>query len=235
VRLLIVFFFSLALGSAIGQTTSLDWEKKFIDKDKKYQLHLDFQIFSGRTSTLGLILKKSYGLEDFENNYYFTNLRLVTRYNYHFEFNDAPHFDAYRSDSFGTASHSGIGVERQHMRGRFGFHYGLDLIFTREIRIPDFSLNANQGARLRLDRRHHGVGLNPFVGIIYYLSSNVSMAAETGYFFRFINKRNRELEVFYNSGWGTTDIVIHTLDVWIDNVFQHSFNNLRFFTLNLHF
>jgi hypothetical protein len=236
IYILIIVVQFIICGLIQAQSSAFGMNNSYVSEYNRYQVHLDFQVLGGRSSTFGVVFKKAFGLEDFAYNYYFTNLRFVSTYNYNFMFTDAPQFDGFLADQYGTAVYSGIGYERQQMAsGRFGFVYGADLIFTRETRIPSFGLNDERGPRARLDRRNLGVGVNPFVGVIFYLSQNFSIVAETGIFLRFINKTNRELEVLYFNNFGSNEIIINTIDVWIDRVFDYGFNNLRFLSFNLHF
>lgn len=125
----------------------------------------------------------------------------------------------------------GVGKERIYFYGRFGAYYGMDAIgaFNYSADKNRYWQTASVIADLPVRQTNISVGAAPFAGIKYRIANRLSISAECNYYLGYALGRIKVGDKKSNQASNQDPYIFYTHSI------NHSFNPLRFVTLNYHF
>jgi len=135
----------------------------------------------------------------------------------------------------------GIGFERQKMNKRFVHYYGIDGVFNMFKNDDDFSNGSLGGITINAtnstDRLITSIrtGVNPFFGIKYYFTNQLSVGIETGIAILYFNQKITEISIGQDFVDNELVTVVNEEDPVVSEGLQTNFNNLRFLTVGYAF
>jgi len=247
-KLALAFFLVVyGMTSVFSQEKKLGAEISEIRKNKN-QVDIDIKnIFNGLGNAT-LLYKRAYQSGNLVNVNAIQLIRFSAQINNQITFTDDPTRESSLEDANVVFHPSnlmniqlGIGYERQQMNKNFVHYYGVDGVFNFFQSDDDYAngyfggvTNNHTGTTDRLIKTFRA-GVNPFFGIKYYFTNNISIGIETGfavlYFNQAITEVDREQELFNGEFVNTFVEDTPTKSSGI----QTRFNNLRFLTIGYAF
>lgn len=216
-------------------------------RKNKYQLDLDVKNAFNGLSGSTLIFKKKYQTGEFIDVNAIKLIRFLATINNQITFTDDPTRKANDTTRLGLHPSDviefsiGIGFEKQIMHKKFVHYYGLDIIGN-YVQYDDDVFNADIGgviynATNTTDRllRVFKTGINPFFGIKYFLTDQISIGIETGVQIVYFNSKITELEYRQEIIDGQSTRVLHERTPFIAHGLLTKFNNLRFVNIGYAF
>ena len=161
-------------------------------------------------------------------SYYNTNVDAPIYYNIT---NDIKLLVTRPTDNHQQYARIGVGKERIYFYGRFGAYYGADIVgsFSYDTDKGTYWQSANTYADLPIRSTHFGVGIVPFAGIKYRITNRLSLSAECNYFLAYGFQRTKIGDKKSNQASNQEPYIYYAHSI------NHSFDPLRFITLNYHF